>query len=809
MNLLVVLAVALGAPAYAVQCANERASCHEELERFWSYGRSPPVYPSPPATGLGDWQEAFKQAGSFVSQMTIEEKANLTSGYEGINGCGGNGGSVPRLNVPGLCYADASAGVRAQEGVNSYPAGLHVGASWNRELAYARALHLGAEFKRKGANVALAPSIGGLGRVVKGGRNWESPSNDPYLTGALTRPTVQGLQKSVIACVKHLIANEQETSRKAPEFLPHKFNASVSSNLDDKTMHELYLWPLYDAIHAGAGSVMCAYNRVNNSYSCQNSKLINGLLKEELGFQGFVVTDWYEHKSGVASANAGLDVVMPVAPLWNGKEGSLVEMVNNGSVDASRLDDMATRIVASWLKYGALNGTKPGVGFPIDPTKPHDYIEARDPTSNAVILQSAIEGHVLVKNVNNALPLKKPRFLSVFGYDAAAQNLNTPDPNPFTLWAMGFGGGQRYLNGSLFTNDTLFSLFGASLDMSQVGPSVFLNGTLISGGGSGSSTGVIDAPLDALKRQAYDDGTFLFWDTVSFTPNVNPASEACLVFINAMASESHDRKNLTDPYSDHLVTSVASKCRNTMVVVHAAGIRLVDPWIEHPNVTAVIMAHLPGQDSGRALVEILYGRQSPSGRLPYTIAKQESDYGSILDPGFPSHETPYYPQSNFTEGVFIDYKHFEHYGIKPRFEFGFGLTYTTFEYSNLMVDVDESASLLPPNPKIVLEGGVSSLWDQIGSVTCTIKNTGNFTSAEVAQLYLHLPGDGPSKVLRGFEKKTLVPGASNNFTFPLQRRDLSSWDTVRQQWVLNRGSYDVMVGKSVLDIQLRGNFTLN
>jgi hypothetical protein len=245
-----------------------------------------------------------------------------------------------------------------------------------------------------------------------------------------------------------------------------------------------------------------------------------------------------------------------------------------------------------------------------------------------------------------------------------------------------------------------------------------------------------------------------------------------------------------------------------MVVVHAAGIRLVDPWIENSNITAVIMAHLPGQDSGRALVEILYGKQSPSGRLPYTIARQESDYGSLLDPTLPSDETPYYPQSNFTEGVFIDYKHFERYGIAPRFEFGFGLSYTTFDYSNLTVDVDESAGLLPPNPEVVLQGGISSLWDQIGSVTCTVSNTGNFTSAEVAQLYLHLPGDGPAKLLRGFEKKTLLPGASENFTFPLQRRDLSSWDTASQQWVLDRGVYDVMVGKSVLDIQLRGNFTL-
>ncbi|KAH7247394.1 glycosyl hydrolase family 3 N terminal domain-containing protein [Fusarium redolens] len=792
MRLVLFVGAVFGGVAFA-QATNKSETYFEELERFRSYGRSPSFYPTPVGTGLGDWASVYQQAQSLVSNMTFEEKANITSGYEGVNGCGGNGGSVPRLDIPGLCYADASAGVRAFEGVNSYPAGIHLGATWNRDLAYMRALHLGAEFKRKGANVALAPSVGGLGRVVKGGRNWESPSNDPYLTGALTAPTIRGLQQSVIACVKHLIANEQETNRKAAEHLPTKVNASVSSNLDDQTMHELYLWPFYDAIHAGAGSVMCAYNRVNNSYSCQNSKLMNDLLKTQLGFQGFVVSDWYEHKSGVGSANAGLDVVMPVAPLWNGKEGSLVDMVNNGSVNASRLDDMATRIVATWLKYGTLEKGAEGKGFPLNPTLPHEYVEARDPASKTIIRQSAIEGHVLVKNVRNALPFKKPKFLSVFGYDAVAQGVNTPDPTGFTSWAMGHGGAQRHLNGSAFSNDTLFRLFGASEIDSVTGPSVYLNGTLISGGGSGASTGVIHAPLDALKRRAYDDDTFLFWDTSSYSPFVNPASQACLVFINAMASEGYDRKNLTDAYSDHLVTTVASQCSNTIVVVHAAGIRLVDPWIEHDNVTAVIMAHLPGQDSGPALVEILYGEQSPSGRLPYTIAKRESDYGHLLEPDIPRDDHPFYPQSNFTEGVFIDYKHFDQSHIEPRFEFGFGLSYTTFAFSNLTIDVDQTATVLPPNPDVVLPGGISSLWDEVGTITCVVSNTGNVSSAEVAQLYLNLPGEGPSKILRGFEKKVLAPGTREIFKFPLVRRDLSSWDTEKQQWVLNRGSYGVMI----------------
>ncbi|CAI6030866.1 unnamed protein product, partial [Clonostachys chloroleuca] len=251
------------------------------------------------ASGRGDWQEAWSYATGLVSQMTLEEKVNLTYGYTTeANGCNSKIAPIPRLEFKGICMNNAGNGVGGTEGSNAYPAALHVGASWSRELAYDRALYMGREFKQKGVNVALGPSIGPLGRIPKGGRNWEAPSNDPYLSGVLTYETTVGLQRSVMACVKHLIGNEQETT--------------------------------------GAGSVMCAYQRVNNSYSCQNSK--------EMAFEGFVVPDWYEHKSGVGSANAGLDVVMPVAPVW--QDGLLAEMVRNGSVSEARVDDMVKRVVA-------------------------------------------------------------------------------------------------------------------------------------------------------------------------------------------------------------------------------------------------------------------------------------------------------------------------------------------------------------------------------------------------------------------------------------------------------------------------------
>ena len=184
-------------------------------------------------------------------------------------------------------------------------------------------------------NVAEGPVAGPLGRVVTGGRNWEGFGADPFLSGSMIFQTVSGLQISVAACVKHFIGNEQESNR-----TPLGENASVSSNIDDKTMHEVYLWPFQDAVHADVGCVMSAYQRVNNSYSSQNSKILNGLLKGELQFQGLVVSDWYSQYTGLASALAGLDVAMPQSYFW---PQGLPEAVSNGSLPEWRLNDMAVR----------------------------------------------------------------------------------------------------------------------------------------------------------------------------------------------------------------------------------------------------------------------------------------------------------------------------------------------------------------------------------------------------------------------------------------------------------------------------------
>ncbi len=549
---------------------------------------------------------------------------------------------------------------------------------------------------------------------------------------------------------------------------------------------------------------MCSYNRVNNSYGCANSKTQNGLLKTELGFQGAVTSDWGALHAGVATALAGMDMVMPNSNLWGDR---LTEAVKNGSVPEERLDDMATRIIASWYQMKQdQDFPEPGVGMPANLEKPHRIVDARNASARQVLLDGAIEGHVLVKNTRNALPLKKPKVLSLFGYSARSPDQwNYKVNGGIAAWT--FGGESAYLG-----RDINAGFNGViSKDWPQIAP----NGTLFSGGGSGAVTPTsVSTPYDALTARAYDDGTALFWDFLDSEPDVYGDSDACLVLGNAFASEGYDRSGLHDDYTDGLIRHVADRCNNTVVVFHNSGVRLVDRWIDHANVTAVLFAHLPGEASGHALVALLYGDANPSGKLPYTVARNESDYGALLEADLPSGRFARFPQSDFDEGVLIDYRRFDAMGIEPRFEFGFGLSYTTFEYSNLQIEPraggegEDAASTDEYPTGAVREGGPADLWDVLATVRADVANAGGVAGAEVAQLYVAIPGADAARQLRGFAKPSLSASASATVAFDLTRRDLSVWDVAAQKWRLPRGEYAVFVGASSRNLPLNGTLTI-
>ncbi|KAG6312419.1 hypothetical protein E4U44_003342 [Claviceps purpurea] len=266
---------------------------------------------------------------------------------------------------------------------------------------------------------------------------------------------------------------------------------------------------------------------------------------------------------------------------------------------------------------------------------------------------------------------------------------------------------------------------------------------------------------------------------------------ACLslVFGSARASEGIDRPGLSDTYTDTLVKKVASQCNNTMVVLHNAGPRLVDEFADHPNVTAILMAHLPGRETSKAgqvtaLVKLLYGEASPSGKLPYTLARNASDYGHLLNPDKPARRFQNFSQSDFTEGVYLDYKYFYKYNVTPRYEFGFGLSYTTFELSHPKIQTQSQSTggsgsgsgsgntgEWPTRP--IVPGGQADLFDTIAQGSVRVRNTGKMAGAEVQQLYVGIP-TGPAKQLRGFEKPLLRPGQAQMVEFILTRRDLRS-----------------------------------
>ncbi|KAB2577636.1 putative beta-glucosidase M [Lasiodiplodia theobromae] len=772
-------AVASVLAAAAPACAAENYTWANQPSELQFYGQSPPVYPSPQGSGNTStaWATAYEKARALVAQLTLDEKSNLTRGYTGS--CVGNTGAITRLGIEPFCFADAPDGVRGTDFVSAFPSQLHLATTWDRDLMYAYGKAIGEEYHDKGINVALGPVAGPLGRIARGGRNWEGLSNDPYLAGVGMHEVTRAMQDAgVIAVAKHFLLNEQEYRRMPNQsnVMPSNGNSgpepeghAMSSNVDDKTIHELYAWPFYDALKAGAASVMCSYQRANNSYACQNSKLLNGILKTEMGFEGFVVSDWQAQHTGIASANAGLDVVMPDGGYWG---ANLTQAVNNGSVTAERLDDMATRVLAAWYFLGQ-DEDYPEVGVFPD-TVQHPIVDVRG-EHDKVIREVGTAGHVLVKNVNNTLPLKSPKFVAVYGYDAEVKAV------PWENVAR-YGGGYEV----------------------NYGWNTF-NGTLITGGGSGgASPPYVVSPFKAIQDRVVQDHGILRWNFWDVNPHVSATAQVCLVFINAYASESFDRPSLTDEFSDNLVNNVATNCSNTVVVVHSAGVRLVDSWIEHENITAVIFAGLPGQESGHSLVDILYGDVSPSGKLTYTVAKKEEDYGHLLNH---TVDESWFPQSDFTEGVYIDYRAFDKDGIEPRFEFGFGLSYSEFEYSNVEVNsLDGNTDAFPPEAAVV-QGGHPALWDVLFNVTAEIENIGNYTAHEVAQLYVGIP-NSPVRQLRGFDRVATEPGQKVTATFPLTRRDLSVWNVEAQQWELQTGEYPVWVGASSRDLRLNATLTI-
>ncbi|PQE33069.1 glycosyl hydrolase family 3 N terminal domain-containing protein [Rutstroemia sp. NJR-2017a WRK4] len=742
---------------------------------------------------LADWTTARGKADAFLAQLNLTEKVGIVTGASTLVGggtCIGNIAPITRLNFSGICYSDGPAAVNRHDLVSVFPSGITLAATWDMDLIYEKAAALGQEFRDKGTHVGLGPVAGPLGRHPLGGRNWEGFSPDPYLTGQAMMASIQG-QQSVTSRRRRGAILSLRTGTEIK---------GISANIDDRTLHELYLWPFADAVRSGTTSVMCSYNRVNETYSCENSELLTKILKEELGFEGYVVSDWFAGHSGVPSANAGLDLLMPgyisqetiaTGDSYFGR--NLTQAVQNGSVAEARLDDMVRRVMTPYFLLGqdqdyptvdpsSLTVLGQTYGVNVGP-----QIPARDVRRNhsALIRAVAAAGTVLLKNTNNTLPLAKPLNIGIFGNDA-------PDPTD----------GLTYLDPAPF-------------------PYGFDIGTLDIGGGSGSGRhSSLVSPLDAVKARASTYGARVQYLTSNQViaegkfASIYPTPDVCLVFLKTFASEGTDRTAFEPDWnSTAVVTNVARECSNTVVVTHSAGVNTL-PWANNPNVTAILAAHYPGEQSGNSIVDVLFGDVNPSGKLPYTIPLNESDYYFPIV-NLTNATDPNAWQSNFTEGLFIDYRHFDAKNLTPLYEFGYGLSYTTFELgSSLSVDiVSKAVSESPDSSLKTVPGGNPDLYTTLAMVSTSISNTGSKLGATVVQLYLSFPQDSvpdgtPLKVLRGFQKISLAPEETKSLNFNLTRRDLSYWDVVKQDWVIPAGDINVLVGFSSRDLSVNGSVKL-
>ncbi|TNY17462.1 glycoside hydrolase superfamily [Rhodotorula diobovata] len=734
------------------------------------------------------WINGFEKAKAVVAGLTFEQKMNFTALGADAGGCSTR--TYPLTPGDGekpfqLCAGDATAGLTSRYSTQ-FPAPISAAATWSRDLIYARASAIGKENADVGIDTSISVVAGPLGRSPWGGRSWEGFSSEPFLAGEGVRLSVEGIQdQGVTAMLKHYIGNEQEWLRIGDPnggYYFHFANQTYDSQIDEATLHELYLAPFVEGVRSGSGAAMCADSLINGNYSCESDSLLNQILKIELNFVGYVSSDFGAAYTTIGSALGGLDWVAYAFESGNKFGALLAAEIENGTLPADIADD---KIIRMLTPYYALNQSSlPDVDY-------NRYVA--NEWSTEIARKVAEESMTLLKNVRSTndtrgLPLNKPRDLLLVGSSAA--------PAPY-----------GYLSNLH--------------DITYYAPGNDYHGWVPDGfGAAGSPLPYAIDPLNAFVARgqkedrpvavdyfAQDDPSagWVFTalgENVSYLDTKLSYASTAVVFVSAVAMEAFDRTSLDVQYDgDRLIKHVADRHNDTIVVVTAPGPVDMSAWHDHENVTSVVYAYYSGQEGGHAIAAALFGDVNPSGKLPFTIAKEVSDYDTGA---YWNGSVAFQPKVNFTEGLFIDYKYFDKKGIEPLYEFGYGGSYSTFEMSDLAVAANATkvpALVRETNEKFFVDGKqTSGLYDVAYTVTASVKNTGDVAGAEVAQLYLSFPDGTPNKMpvrsLRGFAKPFLQPGASENVAFQLRNKDLAVWSVKLGGWMLPRGDFKLALGSS-------------
>ena len=697
-----------------------------------------------------NWDDSYEKAKKFVSNLSFDEKVSLMIGSDNMRninngGCVGNIAPINngKVNFKGMCLQDGPAGVRYARGTGiSWQANINVAATFNKDLMYEIGKAQGEENKEKGINTFLSPCVN-IMRTPQAGRVWEAFGEDPYLSGVCGAQMVKGIQDAgVIATIKHFVGNDQETYRHAS-----------TSNIEMAPLMDIYVEPFYRAIlDANVGSFMAAYNALNDVYCCYNKFLLTDVLRGILGFKGFVMTDWWAlYNDNADSINSGLDMNMPGGEQWGNYEGKdksywkrIDEYVQKGIVPEERITEAATRIIATMYELNQMEN------FP----QTQLYKETKTDERKKLQRKAATESQVLLKNEDNILPIKDVRKIAVIGN--GAQKRDCGDDN----------------------------------DMQCNG---FQRGFIPLGYGSGTTTfSYLVSPIEAITELAKKKGIEVISSgglngrEENYDQGVQAALQAdiAIVFVQADSGEEYgnvenskgDRPDL-DPWhgGKKLVENVANVNKNTIVVINAPATISV-PWLD--NVKGVLFTGFPGSESGNAIADVLFGEVNPSGHLPFTWA-EVNDYCTKIDQLGQGQRSPDNKfKYDYTEGLYVGQRWFNKNGKKPVFPFGFGLTYTTFEYSDLKINMNE-------------EGLFAEF---------QVKNEGSTSGSAVPMIFLTFPdsiGDYPKYIFKGFEKIELEPGETKNVIIQADAHALSYFNVEANKYVrVTDGTIEVSIAEN-------------
>lgn len=652
----------------------------------------------------------------IIKQMTLEEKCYLFSGKDFWQTR-----SVERLGVPNMTLSDGPHGIRKQEGAGDqlglngslpatcYPTAATIANSWDTALGEEIGEHLGTEAASQGVGTLLGPGLN-IKRSPFCGRNFEYFSEDPYLAGKMAASYIRGIQKNgVAACPKHFAANSQELRRMASD-----------SVMDERTLREIYLTGFEIAVKEGrARSIMSAYNRINGVYANENEHLLQEILRDEWGFDGFVVSDWGASNDHTEGVRAGSHLEMPTT--GGDSDLELIEAVKSGRFSQELLDQRVDELLDVILSV--TKSIKPLEGKPFDVEKHH-----------AMAAKASEQSIVLLKNENNILPLKKGAKVAVIG--------------EFAQKARYQGAGSSVVNPTRLDNamDVV-----KNFDLDVAG---FEAGYPRSGRGDPA----MQARAVELAKKA---------DIVLLYIGLDEISE----------SEGLDRSHMRLPQSQIDLIEAVAAVNPSVVAVMSAGSAVEMPWL--PKCKALVHGYLCGQAGASSVLKVITGQVNPSGKLAESYPVKYEDVSSA--PYFPAKERT----AEYREGLYVGYRYFETANVPVLFPFGFGLSYTTFEYSDLTVTGKEA--------------------------TFTLKNTGKMDGAEVAQLYVSKP-DGdvfrPAKELKGFTKVFLKAGESRQVTIPLDDKAFRYFNVKTNRFETEGGAWTVMIGASCADIRLSGTVSV-